>query len=160
VPSNRTANLVVVVEDDDALREMIRELLEMVGFATVGCPDGYQGIKAVRDLHPSVVTLDLHMPGMDGVEVLDHLAEDEATAEVPVVVVSAYSSDSRLRTRKQIKAILQKPFDVDELCRIVRKAANDPEGPDADRGSGSPLPLQPANPDRGAGDFIAKYATI
>src|SRR5450756_2212848 len=76
-----------------------------------------------------VVTLDLHMPGMDGLEVLDQLGNDETTATVPIVIVSAYSSDRRLRTRKQIKAILQKPFDVDELCRTVRKAANPPEPP-------------------------------
>jgi len=129
MPSNSCAQLAVVVEDDDALRAMIRELLEMVGFSTVGCPDGSEGIKAVRSLHPSVVTLDLHMPGMDGLEVLDQLGNDETTATVPIVIVSAYSSDRRLRTRKQIKAILQKPFDVDELCRTVRKAANPPEPP-------------------------------
>jgi CheY-like chemotaxis protein len=116
------SDLAIVVEDDCELREMIRELLEMSGFRTVGCPDGAEGIRAVQELHPSVVTLDLHMPGLDGVEVLDRLAGDEATAAVPVVIVSAYSSDRRLWSRKQIKAIVQKPFDVDELCRTVRLA--------------------------------------
>ena len=117
-------HLAVVVEDDDALRVMIQELLELTGFRTIGCIDGCEGLRAARELHPSVITLDLHMPGMDGVEVLDCLARDEATATVPVVVVSAYSSDRRLRSRKQIRAIVQKPFDVDELCRTVRKAAS------------------------------------
>ncbi len=124
MPSNGNNHLAVVVEDDEALRMMIQELLELAGFQTVGVADGKAGIKAVQDLHPSVVTLDLHMPGMDGVEVLDHLALDETTAAVPIVIVSAYSSDRRLRARKQIRAILQKPFDVDELCRIVWKAAS------------------------------------
>ena len=123
MPSDSDEQLAVVVEDDDALRAMIRELLETVGFTTVGCPDGGEGIEAVRTLHPSVVTLDLHMPGMDGVEVLDRLSSDETTASVPVVIVSAYSSDRRLRSRKQVKAIIQKPFDVDDLCRTVRKVA-------------------------------------
>lgn len=129
MPTSNNAQLAVVVEDDDALREMIRELLEMSGFATVGCLDGHEGVKAVRDLHPSVVTLDLHMPGMDGVEVLDQLGRDEETSAVPVVIVSAYSADRRLRARKQIKAVLQKPFDVDELCRTVRMAACSSELP-------------------------------
>lgn len=127
MPDDGGSQLAVVVEDDEALRAMIRELLEMVGFVTVGCPDGADGVKAVRDLHPSVVTLDLHMPGMDGVQVLDLLGSDESTASVPVVIVSAYSSDRRLRSRGQIKAILKKPFDVDELCREVRRAASLPE---------------------------------
>jgi len=127
--SERDAGLAIVVEDDEELREMIRELLEMVGFRTVGCCDGCEGVNAVRELKPAVVTLDLHMPGMDGVEVLDRLAGDEVTAAVPVVIVSAYSSDLRLRSRKQIKAIVQKPFDVDELCGTVRKAAGAEDSP-------------------------------
>ena len=130
MPIDSDAQLAVVVEDDDELRAMIRELLETVGFVTVGCPDGGEGIDAVRTLHPSVVTLDLHMPGMDGVEVLDRLSSDERTARVPVVIVSAYSSDRRLRSRKQVKAIIQKPFDVDVLCRTVRKAAASLEPPE------------------------------
>lgn len=124
MPADKSNHLAIVVEDDDALRVMIQELLELTGFRTVGCPDGNEGLKAVRELHPSVITLDLHMPGMDGVEVLDILAMDESTATVPVVVVSAYSSDRRLRTRTQIRAIVQKPFDVDDLCRTVCKAAS------------------------------------
>ncbi len=129
MPPDGTENLAIVVEDDDALREMIRELLELVGFTTVGCPDGRDGLKAIRELRPSVITLDLHMPDMDGVEVLDRLASDETTAGVPVVVVSAYSSDRRLRSHKQIKAVVQKPFDVDDLCRVVRRAAGEQEPP-------------------------------
>lgn len=123
MPLDGSKTLAVVVEDDADLRGMIQELLEMVGFATIGAADGCEGLKAVRELHPSVITLDLHMPGMDGVEVLDHLALDVETAGVPVVIVSAYSSDRRLRCRKQIRAIVQKPFDVDELCHTVLKAA-------------------------------------
>ncbi len=123
MPLHEIGTLAVVVEDDDDLRGMIQELLETVGFRTVGAADGCEGLKAVRELHPSVVTLDLHMPGMDGVEVLDNLALDSETALVPVVIVSAHSSDPRLRCRNQIRAIVQKPFDVDELCHTVRMAA-------------------------------------
>jgi two-component system chemotaxis sensor kinase CheA len=114
--------LVVVVEDDDSVREMLCELLRSVGFRVAGCRDGKEGLRAARDLHPSVLTLDLHMPDMDGVEVLHHLAIDEATAGLPVVVVSAYSSDRRLREYRQVKAVVSKPFDVDDLCAKVWSA--------------------------------------
>ncbi len=123
----RNAQLVVVVEDDDSLREMMRELLELAGFATAGCRNGREALAAALGLCPSAITLDLHMPGMDGVQVLQELARNEVTARVPVVVVSAYAADRRLRVGGQIKAVLQKPFDVDELCRTVRSAAATPE---------------------------------
>lgn len=119
------SQLVVVIEDDDSLREMMCELLQLDGFKTFGCRSGADGLRAIRDLHPSVVTLDLHMPGMDGLEVLDSLSRNEATSRVPVIVVSAYASDRRVRCSSQVKAVIQKPFEVDDLCNRVRRAAND-----------------------------------
>ncbi len=123
MPLNGDARLAVVVEDDDSVRQMLCELLESIGFEVAGCRNGREGLKAARELHPSVLTLDLHMPGMDGVEVLDHLTDDESTAQLPVVVVSAYASDRRVRACRQVKAIVPKPFDVDELCAKVCSAA-------------------------------------
>lgn len=123
MPSSGDARLALVVEDDDSVREMLCELLESIGFQAMGCRDGREALKAAREVHPSVVTLDLHMPGMDGVEVLQHLTSDETTAMLPVVVVSAYATDRRLREWRQVKAIVSKPFDVDELCAKVCSAA-------------------------------------
>lgn len=116
-------HLAVVIEDDDTVREMMCELLESAGFRVAGCRNGEDGIMAARELRPSVVTLDLHMPGIDGVEVLRRLNSDESTADLPVVVVSAYSYDRRLGCWSQVKAVLSKPFDLDDLCAKVRAAA-------------------------------------
>jgi two-component system, OmpR family, alkaline phosphatase synthesis response regulator PhoP len=116
--------LVLVVEDDCELRDMMCELLKMSGFDALGCRDGREGLEAAASLLPSVVTLDLHMPGMDGVEVLDRLADDAKTADLPVVVVSAYASDRRIHSRDQVKSVIQKPFSIEELCQKVRQAAN------------------------------------
>ncbi len=123
MPLNQDGHLAVVVEDDDSVREMLCELLEAIGFRVTGCRNGDEGLKAARELQPSVLTLDLHMPGMDGVEVLQHLNRDEATASLPVVVVSAYTQDRRIQLCSQVKAIVSKPFDVDELCSKVCSAA-------------------------------------
>jgi CheY-like chemotaxis protein len=123
MPFNGQVPLAVVVEDDDSVREMMCELLESAGFRVLGCRDGLEGLRAARELHPSVLTLDLHMPGMDGIEVLDRLTSDSTTAALPVVVVSAYASDRRVCSGGQVKAVIAKPFDVDELCQKVYLAA-------------------------------------
>ncbi len=125
MPATQNGQLAVVVEDDDSVREMLCELLQSIGFRVTGCRDGKEGLRAARELRPSVLTLDLHMPGMDGVEVLHHLNTDETTAQLPVVVVSAYTSDRRVRGCKQVKAIVSKPFDVDDLCDKVCSAAGE-----------------------------------
>jgi len=124
VPVLSETGLIVVVDDDDSVREMLCELLEMAGFKAHGCSSGAEGLKAARELHPAAITLDIHMPGMDGVEVLDRLTDDEVTSSLPVVVVSAYAQDPRVKGRGQVKAIVQKPFDVEELFSKVRGAAN------------------------------------
>lgn len=115
--------LAVVVEDDDSVREMMCMLLESVGFRVLGCRDGHEGLKAAREHRPAVLTLDLHMPDMDGTEVLQQLTRDETTAEVPVVIVSASASEGRVRASQQVKAVISKPFDVDDLCDKVCLAA-------------------------------------
>ena len=123
MPASHGERLAVVVEDDDSVREMLCELFQSIGFRVTGCSNGRDGLQAVKELHPSVLTLDLHMPGMDGVEVLDHLTDDVSTAALPVVVVSAYAPDRRVRFCDQVKAIVSKPFDVDDLCAKVCLAA-------------------------------------
>lgn len=123
MPSESQSRLAVVVEDDDSVREMICMLLESIGFQVLGCRDGREGLKAARERRPAVLTLDLHMPGIDGVDVLQQLNTDENTAEVPVVVVSAWTSDGRVKGCQQVKAIISKPFDVDDLCNKVCSAA-------------------------------------
>lgn len=123
MPATQNGRLAIVVEDDDSVREMLCELLQSIGFRVTGCRDGKEGLKAARELHPSVLTLDLHMPGMDGLEVLQQLTSDESTAALPVVVVSAYGSDRRVGGCRQVKAVVSKPFDVDDLCAKVCSAA-------------------------------------
>ncbi len=121
-PGDRS-KLVVVVEHDEAIRKILCDMVASIGFQVLSCSSGIEALQIIREHHPSAVTLDLHLPGIDGVEVLDRLASDGATASVPVVIVSAYSSDRRLRSREQVKAIVPKPFDVGELCRQVELAA-------------------------------------
>jgi len=123
-PIHGEKRLVVVMEDDRAVRELLCELLVATGFQIKGCGSGSEGLRAVKEAQPSAVILDLHMPGMDGVEVLDLLAKDESTSSVPVVVVSSYASDRSLWSRGQVKEVLQKPFDVGTLCRRVMEVAN------------------------------------
>ena len=98
-------------------------LLESIGFRVLGCRDGREGLRAVKEQRPSVVTLDLHMPGMDGLDVLQQLTADKNTCEVPVVIISACAPDGRVKGCQQVKAIISKPFDVDDLCDKVCSAA-------------------------------------
>lgn len=116
--------LIMVIDDDDAIRGMLSEMLELIGFRVVSCGDGTQALGQARALHPSLITLDLHMPGIDGMEVLKRLGSDEVTAEIPVVVISAYTEDRSFSAYSQVKDIIQKPFDLEELHRKVARVSS------------------------------------
>jgi len=81
----------IVVADDSAfMRRLLSDALERNGFTVLAAvEDGDQALKACRDLRPDVLTLDLAMPGLDGIGVLRGLREE--SSPIPVVVVSAFS---------------------------------------------------------------------
>jgi DNA-binding NarL/FixJ family response regulator len=87
--SSRTARL-VLVDDDQALRLALHELLEEAGYDVVGeAGDGAQGLAVIADVRPDVVLLDLRMPGVGGVEVARELRQ--RSPDVRVIMFSAYA---------------------------------------------------------------------
>ena len=83
-----TGPTVVVIEDDPRSAELVELHLRAAGLRAVGASTGEQGLDLVRAQDPVAVVLDIHLPGMDGWEVLTALKSDPTTADVPVVVVS------------------------------------------------------------------------
>jgi DNA-binding NarL/FixJ family response regulator len=91
---------VLIVDDHEAFRSFARAILEAEGFEVVGdAGDGESGLDAVARLQPAVVVLDIHLPGIDGFDVADHLAElDDPPAVVLVSTRDAASLRRRLAT--------------------------------------------------------------
>ena len=79
---------IVVIEDDKFLRELMLQKLIKDGFNVQGAVDGEEGIKMVKELKPSIVLLDLILPGIDGFEVLSKIKGDPITASIPVIILS------------------------------------------------------------------------
>ena len=85
----RLPHQILVVDDNDDVRESFVMLLMMHGYRATGASSGFGALRLLRDgLRPSVIVLDLRMPGMDGWAVWEHMSSDPALATIPVVVVS------------------------------------------------------------------------
>jgi CheY-like chemotaxis protein len=113
---------VLVVDDERSIRTICRVNLEGDGLAVAEATDGADAIESVRRAHPSLVLLDVMMPGVDGWSVAEQLAADEETREIPVVFLSARAAhEDRLRAQ-ELGAVgyVVKPFDPLELAGIVR----------------------------------------
>ncbi len=116
---------VLVVDDDDVIRQLITVNLELEGFEVATAVDGQDCLDKVVDFDPVVVTLDIMMPRLDGWEAASRLRSDPRTAGVKVVLLSARAQEADLQRgdRIGVDAYLTKPFDPDELIATVRRLA-------------------------------------
>ncbi len=86
---------ILIVEDEELVREAVRELLEEEGFDVVGeCSDGADAVRVAKELRPAVILMDLRMPGMDGIEATARVKE--ALPSTQVIMLTAYD-DPALR---------------------------------------------------------------
>lgn len=115
---------VLIVDDEEAIRELCRVNLELQGFEVDEAADGVEAMDRVAHQPPDVVFLDLMMPRMDGWEVLRRLKEDDRTASIPVVLLTARSGDEDQMRGWQggILEYLVKPFNPQALTEIAREA--------------------------------------
>jgi CheY-like chemotaxis protein len=114
---------VLVVEDDDVIRQLITVNLELEGFEVMTAVDGQDALEQVVADEPDVITLDVMMPRMDGWATAEKLREDPATTDIKIVLISARAQEADLQRgdRIGVDAYLTKPFDPDELIGVVRR---------------------------------------
>jgi DNA-binding response OmpR family regulator len=119
---------VLVVDDEPALSELVAANLAAAGHRVRTAPDGRAGLDAIGQRRPDVVVLDVMMPVLDGWGVLEALAEDPATAELPVVMLTALSSEQDVIRAHLTGAVhyLTKPFEVSALLATVHTAGQPP----------------------------------
>jgi CheY-like chemotaxis protein len=118
----RPARRVLVVEDSRIIGRVISMILEGEGYEVTTTQQGYEALELARVLRPHAVTLDLGLRDLDGREVLRRLKTDEATREVPVIILSAYVESLSSADRWYAADVIAKPFDVDELIARVARA--------------------------------------
>jgi GAF domain-containing protein/DNA-binding response OmpR family regulator/anti-sigma regulatory factor (Ser/Thr protein kinase) len=115
---------VLVVDDDAALRQLLRRMLEPEGYTVVEAENGRVALELLRDMTPSVILLDLMMPEMDGFEFVAEFRRHEAGRAIPIVVVTArdLSREDRERLNGHVERILQKgTHDRERLLAEVRE---------------------------------------
>jgi DNA-binding response OmpR family regulator len=108
----RLKRKVLLVDDEDALRRVMKDLLEREGYIVAEARDGVQALDQVDRFGPDVIVLDLNLPGLDGYGVLSHLRSRPATVNIPVIVLTAKSDEDNEVRVFQLGAddFLTKPF--------------------------------------------------
>ena len=120
---------VLVVEDDPSVRGLLQTLLSAEGYDVATASDGLAGLVKASSRRPSLILLDLMMPDLGGIRVLEELRGDPALADVPVIVVTGkIDAVAGLKEVLGEDSVFAKPFGVAELLARVAEVTGGPEG--------------------------------
>jgi len=114
---------VLVVDDEEGIREGSQRILKRIGFEVQAAERGDRALEIVARAHPAIVLLDLKMPGLDGMEVLGRIKNIDA--EIQVIVITGYATvETAIEAMKQgAYDFIPKPFEPDQLRIVVNRAA-------------------------------------
>jgi len=113
---------ILVVDDDNTVRDALSDLLEVLGYRVVAASDGMHALEILRSgCRPFIVLLDLAMPGMDGLQFRDALRNDTQFGDLLVVVITA-APNQRAETLG-VAEVLEKPVPLERLLQLLDSAA-------------------------------------
>jgi CheY-like chemotaxis protein len=112
---------VLVIEDEELIRESILNLLNTRGFSAIGAGNGRVGLQLAKEFLPDLILCDVRMPDLDGYEVLRALRQDPTMATVPFIFLTAETTQEVLRQGQLLGAngYLTKPFTTAELLEAI-----------------------------------------
>ena len=115
--------LILIVEDNEKNRKLVRDVLQVKGYKTVETESAEEGIRLALESRPALILMDIQLPGMNGIEALRRLRADVQTQAIPVIAVTA---SAMTQNRQQILAegfdgYQSKPISVKEFLETVRQ---------------------------------------
>jgi len=117
-------SLILIVEDNEKNMKLVRDVLQVKGYATLEAGTAEDGIRLAGERRPDLVLMDIQLPGMNGIEALGVLRADPATAKIPVIAVTAsvMQQDRKLITEAGFDAYIGKPINLKEFLDTVGRA--------------------------------------
>ena len=114
---------ILVVEDTEDNRQILRDLLSMAGYDMIEAHDGADGVAKATEHRPDLILMDIQMPGMDGYEATRRIKADPALQAIPVIAVTSYalSGDEAKTKAAGCNAYVAKPFSPRQLLAKVRE---------------------------------------
>jgi two-component system cell cycle response regulator DivK len=115
-------SLVLIVEDNEKNLKLVRDVLQVKGYATIEAGTAEEGLQLARAHNPGLILMDIHLPGMSGIEALQALRAEAATAQIPVIAITASVMKESVREvmAAGFNAFIEKPIDVRGFLEQVR----------------------------------------
>ena len=115
--------LILIVEDDNNSRTLLRDVLEVKGYRTMTSETAEEGVALAQLHHPALILMDIHLPGMSGIDALRSLRAGKGTRDIPVIAVSAsvMKEQQHEAMTAGFDAFERKPISVSGILSIVRE---------------------------------------
>jgi len=115
-------SLILIVEDNEKNMKLVRDVLRVKGYDTLEAVTAEDGIKLASERKPDLILMDIHLPGMNGIEALHVLRGNSDTAPIPVIAVTAsvMQSDRNLITDAGFDGYIAKPINLKEFLDAVK----------------------------------------
>jgi two-component system, cell cycle response regulator DivK len=113
--------LILVVEDDDKSRKLVRDLLTVKGYEIIEAETGEEGVRLAQERRPGLVLMDIRLPGIDGIQALGRLRAEVATREIPVMAMTAsvMAGDRQRVLAAGFDAFQSKPIKIKDFVTAV-----------------------------------------
>ena len=117
------AELILIIEDNEKNRKLVRDVLQVKGYKTIETETAEEGLQLARDHLPAVILMDIQLPGIDGITALKHLKADPKTKEIPVIAVTASAMTHNRQTilAAGFDGYQTKPISVKDFREEVRR---------------------------------------
>ena len=115
-------SLILIIEDNEKNLKLVRDVLQVKGYATIEAGNAEDGVELARERKPDLILMDIQLPGMSGIEALKVLRADATTAAIPAVAVTAsvMQQDRRLITEAGFDGYVGKPINIKEFLEAIR----------------------------------------
>ena len=122
----KSTHRIMVVEDYDDTRALLKQALEMLGYSVLEASNGQEAVDIADREHPDLILMDLDLPILDGIAATQRIRQQQHMESVPIVAVTAYPlSYSRVKAfAKGCNEYMPKPIDMSELARVVNRYLN------------------------------------
>ena len=126
---------VLIVDDERSIRETLREILEEEGYQVFTEEVGSRVLERIREIEPDLIILDLFLPGISGMEVLEKMNEEGLTEKIPVVIVSGHGTVETAVKAMKLKAFdfIEKPIKYDKFMGAVERALKRKRGEESSK---------------------------
>jgi CheY-like chemotaxis protein len=124
---------ILIIDDEIHLRRLIAQMLEVAGYRVLEAASGPEALHLLEEARPDVITCDIFMPGMSGYEVLEALKSQPATAEIPVIMLTALGQEKDTARAMELGAAdyVTKPFGTTKLAETIERQLEGRQGDNA-----------------------------